>query len=170
MNSLKLALLVIFIGMRSAGAQSISLTEDPVFKTVLGRQIRYPVLAEQTGVYGRVYACFTVNERGHIEGVQVLGSGDPKYGFTETVRKGLTALPPLQPRYAGQYVLPIDFAYINYNESAEPLLASGQSLPPLYQQGRILLKPMRVTGNSRTYRHNGTLTPSPLHTPERRYY
>ncbi|GAB3540169.1 energy transducer TonB [Spirosoma fluminis] len=170
MDTLKLTLLVIFIGIRSVVAQSVSLTEDSVFKAVLGRQMRYPVLAEQTGVYGRVYACFTINERGHVEQVQVLGSGDSKYGFTETVRKGLTALPPLQPRYARQYVLPIDFAYINYNESAEPLLASAQSLPALYQQGRMLLKPVRIMGNSRTYRHNGTLMPSPLHTPERRYY
>jgi TonB family protein len=160
MNVLALTVSVLLCVTSSVYAQS-SLNEDPVFKTVLSRQIRYPVLAERTGVYGRIYACFKLDERGHVQNIEVLNSRS-KYGFEQAVKKGLKLLPPLNPRYAGQYVVPIDFAYINYNDSSEPLLPSPQPLPTLYQQGRVVLKEIRIIGNSRTYRHDGPLKPTTI--------
>ncbi|MFD2573724.1 hypothetical protein ACFSUS_24000 [Spirosoma soli] len=147
-----------------------ALSKDPVFNAVLLRQIRYPVLAERTGVYTRVYASFRLNEQGHIEAITLISTDQTKYGFGEAVVKGLKHMPALNPRYAGQYIVPIDFAYINYDESPEPLLPPVQDLPIVYYQGCTFLHEIRIVGNSRTYRPNGVLTPTPLNSPGRVYY
>ncbi len=143
------------------------ISQDPVFSTVLKRRIQYPVLAEQTGVYARVYARFLVNERGHVQQIALIQPVPKKDGFEHAVLTGLKHLPPLSPRYEGQYILPVDFAYINYESSPEPVLPPAGTLPRHYQHDYILLNPVRIVGNNRAYSPKGSHLPTPLNSPGR---
>lgn len=162
--------LLLFAGAATAQPGQVPIDQDPVFTTVLKSRIKYPVLAEQTGVYARVYARFMVNEKGHVQQIDLIQSARTKDGFGNAVLSGLKHLPPLNRRYEGQYILPVDFAYINYERSPEPLLLPTGPLPRHYLHDYILLTPIRIVGNSRTYSPKGSQLPTPLNSPGRVFF
>lgn len=172
MALVRLIALLPLLLMETAIAQTtqVPISQDPVFATVLKRRIRYPVLAEQTGAYARIYARFLVNERGHVQQISLIQPAPKKDGFENAVLTGLKHLPPLSPRYEGQYILPVDFAYINYEISPDPILPPTGVLPRHYQHDYTLLNPVRVVGNNRAYSPIGSHRPTPLNSPGRSHF
>lgn len=130
-----------------------ALDSDPVFRYVAEHQIRYPVKSANRAVYGRFFAGFTIDSLGHIRDVSVLY---PKmslrvarqYGFTTEIMAGLNRMPPLPPKCAGTYVLPVAFCFVHYGEGPNPLIPQNQ-WPPAYDLGnRTMLNEVRVMAKS----------------------
>ncbi|SOD93572.1 energy transducer TonB [Spirosoma fluviale] len=137
---------LVFMGQLAiAQVPNHSLSEDPVFSTVLRRRIQYPINAEREGVYAKIYAGFHIDKKGHIQQVSILNPSKVGYGFEEEVLKKLKLLPPLQPKYEGNYALPITFAFIDHTNHAKPVSPSGK-LSRLYLTDRILLNEVEIIG------------------------
>jgi hypothetical protein len=94
------------------------LDKDPVFRKILSRRLSYPFLNAQQGYTKLVYAQFEIDEQGHTQHVIIfnpaLGKGYYYVDFDKAVEKALNKLPPLHPRYAGKYMLPVVFALNDY--------------------------------------------------------
>ena len=169
-NRLITFLLLLLTNAAIAQADQTPISRDPVFIAVLKQRIKYPVLAEQTGVYARVYVRFLVNEKGHVQQITLLQPAQTKDGFERAVLVGMRHLPPLNPRYEGQYILPVDFAYINYESSPDLLLPPTGTLPRHYTNDYLLLYPIRIVGNNRAYSPKGSNWPTPLNSPGRQFF
>lgn len=95
-------------------AQSLpSLDQDPVFTTVLVKQIAYPSQALEVKVYTRsiIYTHFRIDSLGHIQEIVTLNPSQTDYGFDKQIKQALHHLPPLKPAYQGEYILPIRFVF-----------------------------------------------------------
>ena len=154
-TSLKIGLLSLWILSRPAIAQiaSVALDQDPVFNQVASHRIHYPAKPAQMAVYGRFYAGFSIDQKGHIQDISVLY---PKlstrlkkaYGFDYEILNGLKHMPPLKPSLAGNYVLPIAFCYTHYAEGANPIVPTN-ILPQTYNLGdRVLLSEVKIFARS----------------------
>jgi hypothetical protein len=144
----KLLCLLYLLLMRPLATAQVSsspLSGDPVFSTVLRRRIHYPISAERTGVYAKIYAGFQIDKKGHIQQVSFLNPTKIGYGFEEEVVKKLKLLPPLHPKYEGTYALPVTFAFIDHTNHAKPVSPSGK-LSKLYLTDRILLDEIEIVG------------------------
>ncbi|WP_080057997.1 hypothetical protein [Spirosoma aerolatum] len=132
---------------------SADLNNDPVFAKVVSNQIYYPSKPAARAVYGRYYVGFTVDNVGHIQQVSVLYpkmsvSVSRQYGFENSILAGLGRMPPLNPRLAGSYVLPVAFCFTHFGEGPNPIVPTNQ-LPQAYSLGsRILLSEVKVFAES----------------------
>ncbi|MBC8151503.1 MAG: hypothetical protein H7Z72_01195 [Bacteroidetes bacterium] len=136
-------LLAVVLLAQWAAAQNapVRLDQDPVFVSVLARQIAYPLKAAP-GAYARIYAGFSVDAKGRVGKVTILNPVKIGYGFEEEVTLGLKRLPVMNPRYQGDYVLPVLFAYVNYADYAKETVPDG-TVPDWYFANRIRLSEIR---------------------------
>ncbi len=141
---MKTLLLVVFLGLASqlTTAQTIrpALDEDPVFHQVLARRIEYPRYSMRYfPLYGRIYVGFHISEKGNLTDVTILSPGNTRSGFENEVRQALSHMPPLNPRYEGDYALPVAFCYINSQQN-QRLYKPINKLDEKYILNRLLLK------------------------------
>lgn len=144
-NFLRLCCLLLIGQLATAQGQSPSLSRDPVFSTVLQHRIHYPVSAERSGIYARIYAGFQVDQKGHIQQISILNPTKIGYGFEEEVLRKLTLLPPLHPKYEGAYALPVTFAIIDHTDRGKAVSPSGQ-LSGLFLSNRVVLNEIKIVG------------------------
>jgi len=104
---LGLVLCALFLKTQS----SVTLDQDPVFATVIAKQIRYPPQAIDAKVDTRsvIYTQFRIDSTGHIQDIKTLNPIATDYGFDQQIKQGLRHLPPLKPAYQGEYMLPVRF-------------------------------------------------------------
>lgn len=151
----KIGLLSLGLLSRPVAAQiaSVALDQDPVFNQVASHRIQYPVKPASMAVYGRFYAGFNIDEKGHIQDLSILY---PKlstrlkkaYGFEYEILKGLKHMPPLKPSLAGSYVLPVAFCYTHYGEGANPIVPTNV-VPQTFSVGdRFLLSEVKIFARS----------------------
>lgn len=121
-----------------------TLATDPVFTIIAARRIQYPPVMAKRAIYGRVWAGFQIDEEGHIQDVSLLyplmvPKVSKAYGLSYEIEAGLKHMLPLNPRYAGNYLLPVAFCFTHHNESPNPLIPTNQ-LPTNFDAGdRTLL-------------------------------
>ena len=155
MTKLLLIVTVLALFPPSARAQinESGLDKDPVFAAVAARQIYYPNILSRQALYGRVWVGFQVDNRGRIQGVrlvypQMSSLKSKRYGIDYEVRRGLKHLPPLNPAYEGQYLLPVAFCFLHHGENPNPLIPTNQ-LPVGVDTGdRTLLPEVRIFAES----------------------
>lgn len=94
-----------------------ALSNDPVFNQVLMRRVIYPARAIRSATYGRIYAGFDIDSKGRIQNVLILCPQTTGVGFEYEVSAALKRMPPLNPRYAGRYVLPASFVLTNWGKA-----------------------------------------------------
>lgn len=145
----QLILLLVLSHVSVAQTDSADLNDDPVFTTVLTRRLKYPRRAEWASVYGRVFAGFTVSEKGRVEDISILNHSakGTYYAFEPTIVAALKKLPPLKLQYSGRYILPVAFIYVDYRDKNNPRVPSDV----LYIDDlaeRIILKEINVFGSS----------------------
>jgi hypothetical protein len=132
---------------------SADLNNDPVFNNVVLNRIHYPAKPASNAIYGRFYASFTIDDVGHIQQVSVLYPKMPtrvskQYGFESEILAGFRRMPPLNPRLAGNYVLPIAFCFTHFGEGPNPIVPTNR-LPREYNIGdRILLSEVKIFAES----------------------
>ena len=141
----------------TAQARNARLDEDPVFIAVLSKRIQYPFNAERSGVYAKVYAGFHIDQKGRVQEVSILNPTKIGYGFEEEVSRKIKILPALNPKYEGDYALPIAFALPDYANSAKIVAPTGKLSEP-YIKDRILLRELTIIGG-KTSSQRGKLTP-----------
>jgi TonB family protein len=149
MTYLHLLLLLTITDLTQAQTVTPDLSQDPVFNTVLNRRLKYPRQAQWSGWYGRVFAEFTVNEKGRIQSILILNhSVEWDYaGLEPTVVNALKKLPPLSLQYAGSYILPVSFVLVDYRHHDAPFVPTNHlSIQDL--AGRIILKEITVRGST----------------------
>ncbi|WP_293691558.1 MULTISPECIES: hypothetical protein [unclassified Spirosoma] len=125
------------------------LSDDPVFTTILKRRIKYPRDAEWVGKYMRVFAEFTVGDKGRVQNITILNQSPTgaHLGFEYTVATALKKLPSLNLRYTGSYILPVSFIYVDYRQKDKPYVPT-DTLFIDDLRGRVILKEINVFGSS----------------------
>jgi hypothetical protein len=154
----RLLCLMLLVHAATAQVGSDKLNEDPVFNAVLAQRIIYPSDAEHLGVYAKVYAGFHIDQKGHIQDVNILNPTKTGYGFETVVTKKLKLLPPLNPKYEGNYALPVIFALIDYNDRGKVISPSG-NLSNTYFKGRLLLNELKIVGSKTPLQKGYELAP-----------
>jgi hypothetical protein len=146
-----LPLLIILLNTQLTLAQSIqdNLRQDPVFTTVLARRLKYPRQAQWSSIYARIFAQFTVDQKGHVQTISILNHSNEGvyFGIEPTVINALKKLPPLSLRYQGHYISPVTFQLQDYRHK-DSLLVPKDSLYLTDLAGRTILKEIKVTGNT----------------------
>lgn len=145
--------LILLAQIATAQHTPARIDQDPVFVSVLTRQIAYPLKAA-SGAYARIYAGFSIDQKGHVQNVTILNPAKIGYGFEEEVTQGLKRLPLLNPRYEGDYVLPVLFVYVNYERQANETIPDG-TVPTWYFTNRTLLTEIRRQ-NNKPFRERST--------------
>ena len=87
---------------------------------LLQHKIVYPGGVGKQGIYGRVYAGFTVDSSGRVGKVVLLSPDNIGFGFDAEVTKALSDLPVLESTSKGEYVVPIAFTFTNSREKSGP--------------------------------------------------
>lgn len=146
---LRLLVLMTITYMAKAQTVTADLSQDPVFTTILNRRLKYPRQAQWSSRYGRVFAGFTIDEKGHIQSISILNhSVEWEYaGLEPTVLGALQKLPPLRPQYTGNYILPVAFILVDYRHKDKPFVPTDT----LYIQDltdRVILKEIKVMGSN----------------------
>ncbi|HEX9957818.1 MAG TPA: hypothetical protein VGA96_11185, partial [Fibrella sp.] len=85
------------------------------------------------------------------------------YGFEQEVTKKLKKLPPLNPKYEGNYALPIAFALPDYDNGAK-VTSPVNNLPDVYLKNRTLLNEIKIVGNIMPNEKGNELAPYSLGT------
>jgi len=79
----------------------------------ISEHVKYPIIAQENGIEGKVYVQFVVDEKGNIINAHVSRSGDPSLD-TEALRV-IQSLPTFKPgRQAGKFVKVYYTAVINF--------------------------------------------------------
>ncbi|UFH55288.1 hypothetical protein [Spirosoma sp. KNUC1025] len=146
---LRLLLLLITTYVTEAQTVISDLNQDMVFTAVMNRRLKYPRQAEWSSRYGRVFAEFTVNEKGRIQSISILNHNvEWDYaGLEPTVINALKKLPPLSLQYVGRYILPVSFILIDYRHKDSPLVPTN-TLHIEELRDRVILKEIKVTGST----------------------
>lgn len=144
-------LLLLFWGMNEGYCQpgNLALNNDPVFHKVLSRRVSYPIEAIRSATSGRIYAGFEIDAMGHIQHINILSADQSGVGFENEIRTALKRMPPLNPRYAGRYVLPVAFVFTNAGENWEAKMPA-KELAPLSITNRLLLSEVIFRGEIRS--------------------
>lgn len=146
---LVLTLPLLFFSLFEANAQksdSLKLSSDPAYLQPLVRTTRFPMEAQRNGIYAKIYAGFHINTQGHVEDVVILNPEKVGYGLEDEVKRTLNRLPPLHPRYVGEYVVPFLFGY-GAPGDPNPILPKG-TLPAELMENRRLLDTIVIMGYS----------------------
>ncbi|WP_155297164.1 hypothetical protein [Spirosoma aerolatum] len=125
------------------------LSDDPVFTTILKRRLKYPRDAEWVGKYMRIFAGFTVGDKGRVQNITILNQSPTgaHLGFEPMVLAALKKLPSLNLRYIGSYILPVSFIYVDYRHKDQPYIPKN-TLFVDDLKGRVILKEINVFGSS----------------------
>jgi hypothetical protein len=132
------------------------LDRNPIFFELAKKSIDYPRTATLSSLYGRVFAKFSVNQKGKIENIEVFYpkmtlNFESKVGFGANIKKGLKQLPLLGLGYEGTYILPVAFVFTNYGESSQPLYPTN-TLPEFIETNNMtVLTEIKVFGKSNRY-------------------
>ncbi|WP_080059373.1 hypothetical protein [Spirosoma aerolatum] len=143
-------LLLVFIAQKlAAQITPNTLSQDPVFRTVLAARLVYPFDALYKEIYARVYAGFEVDEKGHLFNISILNhmSRGTRYGFEPNTIAALKKLPPLNPHYQGRYILPIAFIYVDSRHLDNPYIPK-DSISMGGLANYILLDEIKVIGGN----------------------
>lgn len=149
MTCLQLIIFLTIISVAEGQTVPPDISHDPVFATVLTRRLKYPRQAQWSSRYGRIFADFTVDDKGRIQAISILNhSVEWAYaGFEPTVITALKKMPPLSLQYAGHYILPVSFILEDYRHKDRPFVPKDT----LYIQelaGRVILKEIKVVGSN----------------------
>ncbi|MFD2933804.1 hypothetical protein [Spirosoma flavum] len=146
-----LILLILLLNLCPAPAQLTQddLSQDPVFTTVLARRLKYPRQAQWSSIYVRLFAEFTVDQKGHVQLISILNHSNEGvyFGLEPTVINALKRLPPLSLHYSGHYILPVSFQLQDYQRKNN-LLVPKDSLYLTDLAGRVILKEIKVVGST----------------------
>lgn len=104
--------------------------------------------AQRNGIYAKIYAGFHIDVQGHVQEVVILNPDKVGYGLEDEVKRTLNRLPPLHPRYAGDYVVPFVFGY-GAPGDPNPIMPKG-TLPAELMENRRLLDTVVIMGYSTT--------------------
>ncbi|MCG6188657.1 energy transducer TonB [Maribellus maritimus] len=86
---------------------------EPALRKYLAGSVRYPVIAQENGIQGKVYVTFVINEKGGIENVALIRGIDPP--LDEEALRVVRSLPVWKPGKQGgravkvRYTVPIVF-------------------------------------------------------------
>ncbi|QGY44829.1 TonB family protein [Maribellus comscasis] len=86
---------------------------EPALRKYLAGSVRYPVIAQENGIQGKVYVSFIINEEGGIENVALIRGIDPS--LDEEALRVVRSLPIWKPGKQGgravkvRYTVPIVF-------------------------------------------------------------
>ncbi|WP_198175312.1 hypothetical protein [Spirosoma telluris] len=149
MHYLRLLILFFITHVAIAQPDSPALSQDPVFTTILKRRLKFPRQAEWASRYNRIFAEFTVDDKGRVQAISILNhSVEGDYvGFESTIIAALKKLPSLNLRYTGSYILPVAFILVDYRQKDKQFIPEEK----LYVQdlaGRVVLDEIKVFGNN----------------------
>ncbi|MBD2703207.1 TonB family protein [Spirosoma sp. BT702] len=146
---LRLLILLAISSMAQAQLPPANLSQDPVFTTILNRRLSYPRQAQWSSRYGRVFAEFTINEKGRVQDISILNhSAEGDYaGFEPSVIAALKKLPSLNLQFIGRYILPISFVLVDYRHKDKPFIPT-DTLHIQDLMDRIILKEIKVMGSN----------------------
>lgn len=91
----------------------------------LNENLKYPAVALQAGVQGKVYVKFVVEIDGSISSAKVVKGGELGHGTSEEALRVITNMPKWSPGYVGKqavrsyFTIPITFKIPNPNEQKE---------------------------------------------------
>ena len=123
----------------ASGINKPLLSRNAAFTEFLHDQLSYPNRAWNSGVYGRVYAGFEINEGGQVTNIALLSPNNIGFGFDHVVRQALGKLPRLKPGLSGRYALPVAFTYTN-TQDKESRYVPINKLPADRLEGRTVLE------------------------------
>ncbi|MVM29495.1 hypothetical protein GO755_05585 [Spirosoma sp. HMF4905] len=146
---LRLLILSFITQLAVAQVASPNLSQDPVFTTVLNRRLKFPRQAQWSSSYMRIFAEFTIDDKGRIQDISILNhSVEGAYvGFEPVIIAALKKLPSLNLRYTGNYILPVSFILVDYRQKDKQFIPKNT----LYVQdlaGRVVLDEINVYGNN----------------------
>lgn len=139
--------------LTSAQIIAPALDQDPAFTQVVAHRIYYPAKPATRAIYGRFYAEFRIDEKGHVQDIALLYPKmstrvSKQYGFESEIIKGLKQVPPLKPTLAGSYILPVAFCFTNYLEGPNPIVPNNVLPVSLVTGERITLQEVKVYASS----------------------
>lgn len=125
------------------------LSWDKRLLLLLQHKIVYPGWVGKQGIYGRVYAGFTVDSSGRIGKVVLLSPDNIGFGLDAEVTKALSELPTLASSSKGDYIIPIAFTFTNNKDRSGPHVPVNR-LPEERLANRTLLEEVVIpyTANS----------------------
>lgn len=124
-------------------ANKPSLSRNAAFSVFLHNQLKYPNQAWNSGVYGRVYAVFEVNEGGRVTNITLLSPDNIGFGSDQVVMQALTRLSKVKPEFVGKYALPVTFTYTN-TQHKEAIYVPINKLSTDRFEGRTVLEEFMV--------------------------
>ena len=148
-NYLPLILLSLSTQLVFAQLPPNKLSQDPVFSNVLEHRLKYPRQAQWSSIYARIFAEFTIDEKGHVQAISILNHSNEGvyFGLEPAVVNVLKKLPPLSLQYRGHYILPVTFQLQDYRSKGN-LLIPKDSLHLIDLGGRVILNEVKVTGST----------------------
>lgn len=146
---LRLLLLSFMTHAALAQVADSSLSQDPVFNTILTRRLKYPRQAQWFSSYGRLFAQFTIDSRGRVQDISILNHSveATQVGFEPTIIAALKRMPSLSLRHTGQYILPVSFVLSDYRHKNK-LFVPTDSLYIQDLAGRVILKEVKIIGST----------------------
>ena len=140
-----LALLVVIIGSSFGQINKSTLASNPAFEQAVAKQVRFPAVAQRLGKSVRVYVGFLLTDRGNYQDVAVINLGSIDESLKQEVDRLWHILPKQDPKYAGDYVIPIDFML--GEDGPDQVKPISNQEDQFGKQGRYtLLKKVSVTG------------------------
>lgn len=140
-------------GLSRPGTSALS--ADPVFNQILSRRVTYPIAAIRSSTYGRIYAGFDIDEKGHVGNIVILSPVNTGVGFEYEIKAALKHMPPLNPRYAGRYALPVSFVLTSWQDGSQTHIpdnkVTNQALADRRLLGEVVFKA--------SIRHTSTYVP-----------
>ena len=124
------------------------LTSDLIFDRQAMKNLRFPAEAHRLEQSIRVYVGFTLTKKGNYQDVEIVNSGPITESVKQEINQFWSILPHQSRKYAGNYVVPIDFLYEEAG-SDRPKEISNQE-DKIVKSGKYkLLKEVTVMGYSR---------------------
>lgn len=143
--SLMLPLMVVIIGPLFGQINGSTLVSNPAFYQVVAKQVRFPAAEQRLGKSVRVYVGFTLTGKGTYQDVAVVNLGLIDESLKQEVDRLWHVLPRQDPKYAGDYVIPIAFMLGEGKpDRLKPI--SDQEAQFNKQGSYTLLKEVSVTG------------------------
>lgn len=149
MKYLQFVVFLLSVQLSLAQPTQADLNNDPVFTTVLARRLKYPRQAQWSSIFARLFAEFTVDQKGRVQTISILNHSNEGvyFGLEPAVVNALKKLPPLSLHYKGHYILPVSFELQDYQHK-EKTLAPKDSLYLTDLAGRVILKEIKVVGST----------------------
>lgn len=142
---LLLSLLVVIVCPSFGQMNRSTLSSNPAFDRAVAKNVRFPAVAQRLGKSVRVYIGFTLTDEGTYQDVAVVNLAPIEESLKQEVDRLWHILPNQDPKYAGNYIIPIAFML---GEGGPDRLRPISNLEDKFtKQGTYtLLKEVSVTG------------------------